>query len=279
MVGLTALSRHCVPLHAAAFVHDGVGVVLSGFPHCGKTAALLAFTENGAEYISDDAVLLRGNGELMYGSEQKVELAWHHLRRAPRLRGTLPLRRRALLGMFGWLSAYAQRSRGGSSGMLRKLGRALARRMRLKVHPRAVFGEQVRSLVGPPNQIVLVLAHNEPRITLERTDPISTALRLQKVSVQAQSAFWARYRDFKFAFPGAENPFLEQAQSLQEDLLCRALAPKQTFLLHLPGAVSFEELFCALTPALMEPGHEGEPRVEGLRGCESMPASRGKQDD
>src|SRR5690606_33433862 len=67
MVRLAALRRRSVPLHAAAFEVDGVGVIASGWAHGGKTTALLAFMERGARFLADDWVLLAEDGSRMVG--------------------------------------------------------------------------------------------------------------------------------------------------------------------------------------------------------------------
>src|SRR5262245_51635903 len=57
-INTTALAKGVVPLHASAFVHRGVGVLVTGWSKGGKTEALLAFASRGAEYVGDEWIYL-----------------------------------------------------------------------------------------------------------------------------------------------------------------------------------------------------------------------------
>src|SRR5260221_10531751 len=68
VINLTALKRHrCVPIHASAFVHEGTGVLVTGWVKSGKSEALLAFSQYGATYVGGEWVLLSSDGNTMYG--------------------------------------------------------------------------------------------------------------------------------------------------------------------------------------------------------------------
>jgi len=65
IVGLTALKKGYIPLHAAAVVYDSVGLLMAGWAHCGKTTALLGFASEGAEYVGEEWVLFCSNDQRM----------------------------------------------------------------------------------------------------------------------------------------------------------------------------------------------------------------------
>ena len=47
IVNLTALERGLLPIHASAFVHDGRGILVTGWAKGGKIEVLLAFAARG----------------------------------------------------------------------------------------------------------------------------------------------------------------------------------------------------------------------------------------
>jgi len=59
-------------VHASAVVYNGVGILMAGWAHCGKTAALLGFASKGAEYVGEEWVLLSGNGPKNAGAREAV---------------------------------------------------------------------------------------------------------------------------------------------------------------------------------------------------------------
>src|SRR5258705_4256476 len=79
IVNLTALRKHrCVPIHASAFVHEGIGLLVTGWIKSGKTEALLAFSQHGATYIGGEWVLLDSTSDTMYGLPGTFRLwDWH----------------------------------------------------------------------------------------------------------------------------------------------------------------------------------------------------------
>ncbi|MDP9482177.1 MAG: hypothetical protein M3P84_03020, partial [Chloroflexota bacterium] len=56
IVNITALGRGLLPIHASAFVHDGLGVLVTGWAKGGKSEVLLAFAARGAAYVGDEWV-------------------------------------------------------------------------------------------------------------------------------------------------------------------------------------------------------------------------------
>lgn len=50
--------------HAGAFLFKGVGVIIPGRTHAGKTTLVTEFIKNGAEYYSDDCALIDAEGFL-----------------------------------------------------------------------------------------------------------------------------------------------------------------------------------------------------------------------
>jgi len=77
IVNLRLLATGILPLHATAFVHDGVGMLATGWAKGGKTELLLAFAAHGARYVGDEWVYLDGGGR-MFGVPEPIRLwDWH----------------------------------------------------------------------------------------------------------------------------------------------------------------------------------------------------------
>jgi hypothetical protein len=74
ILNLTLLAKGILPLHASAFVHEGTGVVATGWSKGGKTEALLGFAAQGAEYVGDEWVYVAANGARVYGIPPPVRI-------------------------------------------------------------------------------------------------------------------------------------------------------------------------------------------------------------
>ena len=78
IVNVTALAKGVVPVHAAAFVHRGSGVLVTGWAKGGKTESLLGFMSHGAEYIGDEWVYVSADGRRLRGIPEPVRVwDWH----------------------------------------------------------------------------------------------------------------------------------------------------------------------------------------------------------
>jgi hypothetical protein len=60
------------------------------------------------------------------------------------------------------------------------------------------------------------------------------------------------YQAFKFAFPHLESDCLEQADELEQGLLCRALSNKETYKVLHPYPCSLDELFAEMQPFCLQ---------------------------
>jgi len=74
-----AVARFCKPdgwlfLHAAAVAHEGAVTLIAGESGSGKTTVLLAMLDAGAQYLSDDAVLLDPGTGMVYPWSREFHL-------------------------------------------------------------------------------------------------------------------------------------------------------------------------------------------------------------
>jgi len=146
-----------------------MGILMAGWAHCGKTAALLGFASMGAEYVGEEWVLLNGNGEEMHGLVRPLEISrWHfgkfssHAgRREPQEPLRFPWNRHAGRIAENWFPA---------KGFEAVLGFELAESVRCTrercgpaVAPSAIFQDRIRSAGAQVDKIFWATGKHQER--------------------------------------------------------------------------------------------------------------------
>ncbi len=253
ILSLTALAKGFVALHASAFVHHGIGMLMAGWAQSGKTTALLGFASMGAEFIGEEWVLLSGDGQTMCGLPTEIELSPSHLETVPDVRRSIE---RSRLWTFKGLRHFGRMQ--GTLGewvgstipakILRRAIAALQRQAISKVSPEVIFGGRVGSLIAKPEKLFLLISHDDPWVQVEPTPPIEMARRVAHLSQYEQIRFMNHYLSFKFAFPEVKNSFVEQSPTYQYGVLSRALMGMETYTVHHPHPLPFSALYEAIKP-------------------------------
>lgn len=258
ILNLTALKKDQVPLHASAFLYNGMGILVTGWAKGGKTEALLAFALYGGEYVGDEWIWLSADGTRMYGVPERIRLWDWHLDYLPELKRLVAPRTRALFHGVHLLRSlqeriFARSWNDSSSAMwLRRAMPALRRQLNVQVPPQEIFG-RVGSLRATPDKVFLMMSHQSYDITIEPCDPLQIAHRMAASIRFEQSPLMEHYLAFKFAFPDKSNEFIEHAHELQGSLLRRALAGKEAYVVRHPYPCSFDELFEAMEAYCVAP--------------------------
>jgi len=244
ILNLTLLARGVLPLHASAFVHEGTGVVVTGWSKGGKTEALLAFTARGAEYVGDEWVYVSRDGARICGIPEPIRI-WHwQLDQLPEYAALIGKREHARLRAIELLLRRdgALRRAGGA-----RLAALLRRQLYVDVDPQRLFGS-LGGLTVQFDRLFFLMTHDAPELTVEPIDPLDVARRMA-FSLQYESLdLRAAYLKFRFAFPDAWNRLFEQAEELQREALERTLIDKPAFVVHHPYPVSLRALFDAMSP-------------------------------
>ena len=254
IVSLTAVKRGRIPLHASAVVHHGLGILMAGWPHCGKTAALLGFASMGAEYVGEEWVLLNSNGKEMQGLVTPLEISRWHVASLPHVRSAVNLRNRCAfhgIGVLDRLLKIVSSERIRTSFVFRSLQRASAAvegRLRPAVAPSAIFQDRIRSAGAQVNKIFLFVKHEDHRVEVEPIAPFEMARRLAFLVQHELSPLLQHYSAYRFAFPNRRNEFLEDAAESSFGMLARALKGKETYVVRLPYPQVFPELYRAMQP-------------------------------
>lgn len=254
ILNLTLLTKDCVSLHASAFVYQGRGILVTGWAKGGKTETLLAFALHGAEYVGDEWIVLRGDGESMYGIPEQIRLWDWHLTYLPHVRHQVKRTDRLLFKGIHWLDALQQRlSHGKLHHMFplpwwREAMPALKRQLHVTMAPQVIFGSGFGSLTAKPEKVVLLMNHAEPSIHVEPTDPVEIARRMVASIQYEQLPFMEHYIASTFAFPDMKNTFIEQMHEYQHDILTRALRGKEAYTVWHPYPFSLHELYEKMRP-------------------------------
>jgi hypothetical protein len=251
LLSLTALAKDFVAVHASAFVHHGVGILMAGWAGSGKTTALLGFAGEGAEFVGEEWVLLSGDGQTMCGLPREFELSPAHLDTVPKVRHAIKRSRLwALEGLrhFSTLQdLLAGKVDGTTHGKaLRRVISGAQRRILPKASPQAFFGSRVASLTARPDKIFLLISHDDRKIEVIPTPPGEMARRIAHMMQYEQQRFMEHYLAFQFAFPERRNIFIEESSSYRYELLLRALQGKETYTLRHPHPIPFSSLYEAV---------------------------------
>jgi hypothetical protein len=246
VLNVTALASGVVPMHAAAFDLDGLGVLVTGWSRSGKTETLLAFGDRGARYVGDEWVYLHPDGTLT-GLEEPMRVWSWHLRqldgRAPRL----PLSTRA---SFAVLDRATEATAGRPlPGKVRRLRHLLSEQRNVRIPPQRLLPVTDRTAL---DVVILTESHDQAEITVEPIDPMDVARRMATMLPVERAPLLAAYQAFRYAFPGRRSDLLDSAEERERDLLPRALGGIPALLVRHPYPFSFAAMADTLAPRLDE---------------------------
>ncbi len=253
MINLTFLGKNYIPLHASAFVYDGMGIVVTGWTKGGKTEALLSFAKHGAHYVGDEWVVLSGDGQQMFGTPVPICVWEWYFKYLPNLLPKIGITKTILFNSIHFLEFIHRvlvRGRLENSFLAKVLGQALPafkRQLNIRVLPEEIFQKQICASTVP-HKLLISMSHNEPSIQVEICDPSEIAQRMVSSNAYEQMNFLEFYKAFKFAFPNLRNEFLEKIDELQYSLLCRAFENKEAYKVLHPYPVPLEDYFNQLKP-------------------------------
>jgi hypothetical protein len=248
ILNLTALANGALPLHASAFVHEGRGVVATGWSKGGKTEALLAFGANGAQYVGDEWVYLSEGGTRAFGLGEPIRVWNWHLRELPTYRTAIERSDRARLRTLGALLALDRAAGLIAPGPARRMRHLLEDQQRVDVDPARLFGAAARIESTRVDTVLFVESRDAPGVTVEAADPLDVAARMVASLQHERLPFHALYLKWKFAFPGAVCPLIEGAEAIERAALDDFLAGKAAYTVHHPYPVSLTDLYAAVAP-------------------------------
>lgn len=257
MVNLTALGRGLLPIHASAFVHDGLGVLVTGWAKGGKSEVLLAFAARGAAYVGDEWVYLADDGSRMLGLPEPIRLWDWQLRAMPEFAARVPRGQRLRLASTRAVGAVVggtaeapiiRRTAGGRT--LRRLRPFVDHQLDVQVPPARLFGGRVLVEGAPLDRVVFVESVDGPETVVEPIPGAEIARRMVHSIRHEWLDLWTAYLKWRYAFPERPNPFLEGLEATLAERLDRALAGRPAVLLRHPYPPDIPALADALAEHL-----------------------------
>lgn len=259
IVALGLLGKGHVLLHSAAFVHRNRAFLAAGWKKGGKTELLLAYLSNGAAYLADEWTLVSPDGTARGLSGPLRVWRWH-LQQLPEARRRIAPRARARLALAGaYRRAYALLPEPRpKSGLLRQRFDRLAQEGGVPwlgqvsvpadtLFPHAAALEPVRLDVA-----VLVQAASEGTEIMPSTGA-EIARRMVASQEYERALLRTTYEQFRFAFPGRQNPLLEGAASEELRILEQAFRGVLALELRHPYPVDLQELYALTQEVAAEP--------------------------
>jgi hypothetical protein len=241
-LNLTVLGRGGLALHAAAFVHDGRGAVVTGWSRGGKTEALLAFAGHGATYVGDEWVYVEPDGRTMHGIPQPLRVWDWYLRQLPAVQERVDRADRARLAA---LRAAAAATRGRRA---RRVGVAVREQRHVDIAPERLFAPERIELSAPFDRLFLVRSWESDDTVASAIDPGEVAARMAASQERERAPLTRAYEQFRFAFPERRNELLESAPERERALLARVLDGKAAHAVDHPYPVDLERLFHVMRP-------------------------------
>lgn len=238
-LNLTVLAHGALPLHASAFLHDGRGVVVTGWSKGGKTESVLAFVARGARFVGDEWVYVEPDGATVHGIPEPLRLWDWHLRQLPYLRARIGRGERARLAA---LRSAAAAARG------RRLTALLAGQLHVDVAPETLFAPGAVALTAPFSRLFLLISWQRGDTAARPVHAAEVAARMA-FSLQHERAPLTRaYEQFRFAFPDRCNPVLEAACQRERELLERVMIDKVAHAVDHPYPADLGTLFEVMRP-------------------------------
>ena len=231
ILNLSVLANGGLPVHAAAFELGGVGTLVTGWSRGGKTEILLAAMAGGARYVGDEWVYVGADGSRLYGALEPLTLWDRNVEDLDAASRAIPRRRRAAMRAVRTAVDVARRTdRGGA----RRVAALLERRGSARVPPEALFGSEACLLETGFDRLLLGVSHAGSGIRVTAGDAADVARRMAPCLAYEHRELVALRQKFRFAFPQAASPVLDDLERMLGDGLQRSLRGKETYVVLHP---------------------------------------------
>lgn len=257
IVNLTMLAKGYLPLHASAFLYEGVGCLATGWAKGGKTEALLAFMTQGAAYVGDEWVYLSPDGKEMLGIPEPIRVWQWHLDYLPAYWADLDRKSRLRLQALDWSARIMQPPdwNGRTPSLFKMANRVrplLEKQQYTHLRPLETFGETNCPLNGPLDKVFFVVSHDSAEVRLQPVEAEAVSRRMLFSLQEEQQPLESYYRKFRFAFPECRSELLENSAERQRALLDNTLAGKECYAVYHPYPAPIPEMFEAMRPHVRE---------------------------
>jgi hypothetical protein len=259
MVAMTALARGHVPVHASAFVHDGLGILVTGWAKGGKTEALLGFATRGETYVGDEWVFIAADGATMTGLPEPMRVWDWQLAQSPAIREQVGRPGRARLRAAAATTHLLRGAAGlpvlGGTAIgdaARRLGGMADRQRSIQVPPTEAFGGRVASGAVPLHAVVLIESTLDGVASVEPIDAARLARRVAPMVAHEWLDLEALLLAHRFAVPESVGPTMAAIEARLEAALAHALARVRAIHVRHPQPVELAGLADRLERALRD---------------------------
>ncbi len=253
MINLVALGKGVLPMHASAFSYQGQGILTTGWSKGGKTETLLAFMARGADYIGDEWVYISPQRRI-FGIPEPIRVWDWHMADLPqawaRIGRKEQMRLRVLKFMARSTESAAQARRGSPARLAQRITPLIKQQLHVDIAPQRLFNQTVGLRSANLDKVLFVVSHDSPQIHVEPMAGEEVAQRMLFSLQIERMDFMAAYLKFRFAFPDACNPLIEEAEERQRTLLAKMLAGQESYAVYHPYPVSIPALYDAIIPVL-----------------------------
>ena len=231
ILNLTVLANGGMPVHAAAFELGGAGTLVTGWSRGGKTEILLAAMAAGARYVADEWVYVDAAGTRLHGALEPLTLWDRNLADLAVASQAIPRPRRAAMRA---VRATVQVARRTDRGGARRFAALLERRGSVRVAPDALFGSGACVLEASFDRLLLGVSRAATGISLTAADPVDVARRMAACLTYEHRDLLALRQKFRFAFPDAPSPVLDDLEPMLAEGLLRIFRDKETHVVAHP---------------------------------------------
>jgi len=239
ILNVSVLANGGLPVHAAAFAVGGVGTLVTGWSRGGKTEILLAAMAGGARYVGDEWVYVDADGRRLCGTLEPLTLWDWNVGDVAAASDVIPRRRRAAMRAVRTAVDGARRTdRGGA----RRLAALLERRGSVRVAPDRLFGSGACALEAGFDRLLLGVSHAGGGFGVTAGDAGDVARRMAPCLAYEHRELLALRQKFRFAFPEAASPVLDDLERLLAERLLHIFRGKETHVLVHPYPSSLPAL-------------------------------------
>ena len=258
IINLRMLAKGLMPIHAAAFVSNGIGVVVNGWPNGGKTSTLFSFLTHGAQFVSDDWLFVDSDSKI-YGLMQPIKLSDWQLDQLPEYQAKVNLTKQWTIQGLRWLDTVEQcvpeMARDNllpAKAFYKGLQYLNKSQRHVTLSPGKLFGTSLEAPTAHFDLLLLTVNHESPEVTVS---PLSVDIALERL-LAALYYEWMKWEEYYiqylYAFPHKRNLLMDTARNKQRNLLNGILNGKHIFSANHPHPVKLDELYSTISQILSQ---------------------------
>lgn len=256
VINLRMLEKGYLPVHASAFRHNGIGVMVNGFPKGGKTSILFSFLSQSAQFVSDDWLYIDDNGQI-YGLAQPIKLSDWQLERLPEFRQQIKSSKWMSIKGVQWLDQVEQsipdavRRDFMPAKAFHRVQRYLNKKQRhIYVSPLKLFDISLAEMQTAFDLLILTMSHDSEEIIVEPLDHDKAIDRLTAALEYEWLEFMDYYVQYTYAFPKKRNSLIDGLSNTLYERLQKMMGERPVYAVYHPHPVDLHVLYSHIEPII-----------------------------